>query len=208
MGYKGVGVFGVYGWGVGGEILGYRGVGYLGHRGWGYWGIEVQYVPADPLVRFAKNVKKCQQKNYQNGLRVYPEILPHQKRSILSYPEPPNCHIGKKSKKIADFLRFWGALFFLFPPHQCVGIAIQYAHASRIEDRGENVKKCRKKKFSEWVAEVSRITPTSNTINSELSRASHLPYRQFFFLLFPNISPISWCGIAPPGPLTQVVHPC
>ena len=91
-----------------------------------------------------------------------------------------------------------------FPPHQCEGIAIQYAHASRIEDRGENVKKCRKKEFSEWVAEVSRITPTSNTINSELSRASHLPYRQFFFLLFPNISPISWCGIAPPGPLTQV----
>ena len=40
------------------------------------------------------------------------------------------------------------------------------------------VKKCRKKKFSEWVAEVSRITPTSKTTHSELSRASQVPYRQ------------------------------
>ena len=36
----------------------------------------------------------------------------------------------------------------------------------------------RKKQFSEWVAEVSRNTPTSKTINSELSRASQLPNRQ------------------------------
>ena len=33
-------------------------------------------------------------------------------------------------------------------------------------------------KFSEWVAEVSRNTPTSKTINSELSRASQLPHRK------------------------------
>ena len=76
----------------------------------------------------------------------------------------------------------------LIPPHQCVGIAIQYAHASRIEDRGENVKKCRKKKFSEWVARVSRNTPTSKTINSELSRASQVPYRSIFFAYFPYYS--------------------
>ena len=45
--------------------------------------------------QMSKNVENT---NSQNGLRAYPEILPHQKRSILSYPEPPNCHIGKNQK--------------------------------------------------------------------------------------------------------------
>ncbi len=31
---------------------------------------------------------------YHNGLRGYPEILPHQKQPILGYLEPPKSHIG------------------------------------------------------------------------------------------------------------------
>ena len=33
--------------------------------------------------------------NSQNGLRMYPDIFPHYKQSILSYAEPPNSHMAK-----------------------------------------------------------------------------------------------------------------
>ena len=37
--------------------------------------------------------------------------------------------------------------------------------------------KMSRKKFSEWLADVSRITPTSITTHFHLSKSSHLPYR-------------------------------
>ena len=49
-----------------------------------------------------KNVKR----NYQNGLRMYPELLPHQLRPISTYPNPPICHIGK-NQKIKIFCYFY-----------------------------------------------------------------------------------------------------
>ena len=46
-------------------------------------------------------------KNSQNGLRMYPELLPHQLRAICTYPNPPICHI----RKIHNFPTF----FNIFP---------------------------------------------------------------------------------------------
>ena len=42
-----------------------------------------------------KNVGK---NSSQNGLRMYPELLPHQLRAISTYPNPPLSHIGKDKK--------------------------------------------------------------------------------------------------------------
>ena len=46
-------------------------------------------------------------KNSQNGLRMYPELLPHQLRAICTYPNPPICHI-RKNQKSHD-------VFFFYP---------------------------------------------------------------------------------------------
>ena len=35
------------------------------------------------------------EENSQNGLRMYPELLPHQLRPISTYPNPPISHIEK-----------------------------------------------------------------------------------------------------------------
>ena len=40
----------------------------------------------------SENVEK---KKSQNGLRMYPKLLPHQLRPISTYPNPPISHIGK-----------------------------------------------------------------------------------------------------------------
>ena len=43
------------------------------------------------------------------------------------------------------------------------------------------------KKISEWLADVSRITPTSITSHLHLSKSSHLPYKKNpNFPIFPN----------------------
>ena len=42
----------------------------------------------------SKKRQQMSKKSSHNGLRGYPEIIPHQKRSILSYLEPPKSHIG------------------------------------------------------------------------------------------------------------------
>ena len=40
--------------------------------------------------------EKCRgKKGSQNGLRMYPELLPHQLRPISTYPDPPISHVGK-----------------------------------------------------------------------------------------------------------------
>ena len=146
----------------------------------------------------------------QNALRTHLEILPHQKRPILSYLEPPISHIGKKSF-LAYFHIFQNYLpkqhpvefllktcgFFL----QTVTGLVSFNRSDLIAEQGSNrsqncpksqhfestlsspevvphlaPKKFETKLFSEWVANVSRNTPTSKTTHSELSRASHLPY--------------------------------
>ena len=38
--------------------------------------------------------------------------------------------------------------------------------------------KMSEKKFSEWLANASKITPTSITTHFHLSKSSHLPYRE------------------------------
>ena len=42
--------------------------------------------------------KHVEKESSQNGLRIYPELLPHQLRPISSYPNPPISHIGKNQK--------------------------------------------------------------------------------------------------------------
>ena len=39
--------------------------------------------------------KMSKKQSSQNGLRMYPELLPHQLRPISTYPNPPISHIGK-----------------------------------------------------------------------------------------------------------------
>ena len=54
----------------------------------------------------------------QNGLRTYPELLPHQLRPISTYPNPPICHV--KNSKITDFCYFSyrGAMWYFYSqPH-------------------------------------------------------------------------------------------
>ena len=43
---------------------------------------------------------------------------------------------------------------------------------------GPGLQKIIKQQFSEWLADVSRITPTSITTHFHLSKSSHLPYRK------------------------------
>ena len=62
-----------------------------------------------------KNVEK---KSSQNGLRMYPELLPHQLRPISTYPNPPISHIGK-NRKLHIF-----CYFSLFPRARPVLIQI------------------------------------------------------------------------------------
>ena len=44
--------------------------------------------------------KHVEKNSSQNGLRMYPEFLPHQLRPISTYPNPPISHIGKTQKYV------------------------------------------------------------------------------------------------------------
>ena len=71
-------------------MLGYReGVGYH------------MYMSFDRSSKMSKNKS-------QNGLRRYPELLPHQLRPISTYPNPPISHIGKSKFNVVF------VIFFIF----------------------------------------------------------------------------------------------
>ena len=58
--------------------------------------------------------EKCPTKSSQNGLWMYPELLPHQLRAISTHPNPPNSHIGKNQTN-ALFLCDFPFYFLIIP---------------------------------------------------------------------------------------------
>ena len=62
-----------------------------------YFAEKVNLLPFRTMP-FAICRKTSGKKTSQNGLREYPELLPHQLRLISTYTNPPVSHIGKKLK--------------------------------------------------------------------------------------------------------------